>query len=388
MAQTLASSGREAAAPVRVGVIAEPTAAHLSYYFNALAACAGVSEIALADPTGEICADGYLSGVPGRDVREPLPQALRARFPALKCYRDYQEMLAALKPELALVSVEAHHAPGPIEAALRAGCHVVADHPACVRLEDFERMEALASSRGRQLMMAFATRLLPPARKARELVAAGRLGRLYSADLYTIADQTRLKSPAYQRSWYAFRSKEGGGHLIRLGLHYIDVLQYISGERISAVSGFYRNVGGQPIDIEDAAAVTLELAGGAVATLHSGYYIDQGYHTAIALWGSSGWLRFDHVSGTPLQWYSTQPGAPEGIQTFSYPPGAALRLPGSGAGRAGCGPRNVGAAGHRRGRAARPACGIRALPRGGDRQGPEAAVSGGNLFPVAWGVCP
>jgi predicted dehydrogenase len=181
-------------------------------------------------------------------------------------------------------------------------------------------MEALASSRERQLMMAFATRLLPPARKARELVAAGRLGKLYSADLYTIADQTRLKRPAYQQSWYAFRNKEGGGHLIRLGLHYIDVLQYISGERISAVSGFYRNVGGQPIDIEDAAAVTLQLSGGAVATLHSGYYIDQGYHTAVALWGSSGWLRFDHVSGTPLEWYSTQPGAPEGVQSFSYPP--------------------------------------------------------------------
>jgi len=37
--------------------------------------------------------------------------------------------------------------------------------------------------------MAFATRMLPPARKARELVEAGFLGKVYAADLYTIADQ-------------------------------------------------------------------------------------------------------------------------------------------------------------------------------------------------------
>ena len=36
------------------------------------------------------------------------------------------------------------------------------------------------------------------------------------------------------------------------------------------------------------------------------------------VWGSDGWLRFDHVAGTPLEWYSTRPGAPKGLQTFAY----------------------------------------------------------------------
>jgi len=84
------------------------------------------------------------------------------------------------------------------------------------------------------------------------------------------------------------------------------------------VAGFYRNVGGQPVDIEDAAVAVLEFASGGVATLHSGYYIDQGYHTQIAIWGSEGWLRFDHVSGTPLEWHSTHKDAPRGVQKFSY----------------------------------------------------------------------
>jgi predicted dehydrogenase len=312
------NAGGPAKESIKVGVIAEPTGAHLNYFFRALANAPGISRIAIADTTGEIFDRGYLAGVPGRDGREPLPASIASGSTTGR-FTDYRAMLAAVEPDLVLVGMEAHHAPAPIEAALRAGCHVLVDHPACVRLEDFERVEKLAAAGGRHLIMAFATRTLPPARKARELVEAGFLGKIYAADLYTIADQTRLRQPEYRRSWYASRSKEGGGHLIRLGIHYIDVIQYIVGERIRGVTGFYGTVGGQPVDIEDAAVAALEFGGGAVATLHSGYYVEAGYDTGITLWGSEGWLRFDHVSGTPLEWHSTRAGAPAGVERFAYP---------------------------------------------------------------------
>src|SRR5260370_1397819 len=72
----------------------------------------------------------------------------------------------------------------------------------------------------------------PAAMKARELIQSGMLGKLYGVDMYTIADQTRLKNPEYQRAWYASKSRAGGGHLMWLGIHYLDLIQYISGDRI------------------------------------------------------------------------------------------------------------------------------------------------------------
>src|SRR6266446_6244773 len=99
------------------------------------------------------------------------------------------------------------------------------------------------------------------------------------------AFQTRLKQPEYQRARYASKSRAGGGHLMWLGIHYLDLIQYISGDRIRQVTGFARNVGGTPIDVEDAAVVALQFAGGSVGTLHSGYYLDRGYHTRIMVWG-------------------------------------------------------------------------------------------------------
>jgi hypothetical protein len=36
----------------------------------------------------------------------------------------------------------------------------------------------------------------------------------------------------------------------------------------------------------------------------SGYYLDQGYHSHLEIWGSRGWLQLEKHGGTPLTWYS------------------------------------------------------------------------------------
>ena len=299
---------RSAAAPaeIRVGIITEAKGPHLSIYLSAFGATPGIAGVAVADASSATFAEARAR--------------LGGRGASLQTYTDYVRMLREFRPELVLVSLAADHAPEPIVAALEAGCNVIAEKPACVRAADFERAVRAAETKQRYLMLAFANRRLPPAMKARELIQSGMLGKLYGVDMYTIADQTRLKNPEYQRAWYASKSRAGGGHLMWLGIHYLDLIQYISGDRIRQVTGFARNVGGTPIDVEDAAVVALQFAGGSVGTLHSGYYLDRGYHTRIMVWGSDGWLRFDHTAGTPLEWYSTRGGAPKGVQTVPYPP--------------------------------------------------------------------
>jgi len=290
--------------PIRVGVIIEPTGAHLDAYLTSLADCDGIEEIAVADSTG--------------GTFEQATRSLAKRFGSIRTFRDDREMLAKLKPQLALVSLEAHHSPQPIARALNAGCHVLSEKPACVRLQDFERLAAVAVSKQRNLMLALANRLTPPVQKAKELVQSGFLGKLYGANLYLVADQTRLTQPSYQQSWRSFKSKMGGGHLIWLGIHWLDLVQFIAADRVREVCGFARNVGGQPIEVEDAAVLALQFESGMLGTMESGYFLDRGYHSHITLWGAQGWLRFDLVSGTPLEWYSTHPDAPRGNQSFSY----------------------------------------------------------------------
>jgi predicted dehydrogenase len=298
------AEARPGGGSIAVGFITEPTAPGLLKYLKIFAACEGIRQVAVADATGR--------------AFDPAGATLGRLAGGLRTFRDYREMLGAVRPELVLVSQEAHHAPEPIAAALEANCHVLADKPACARLEDFERLVRLADTKGRDLMLALATRVTPPAIKARELVQSGFLGRLYGTEMYWIADQTRLKSPEYHRSWFASRAKSGGGKLLYHGLHYLDLIRFITEAEITRVCGFCRNVGGEPIEVEDTAVVALGFRGGMVGTLNAGYYLDRGFQNLVTLWGSDGWLRFDQPAGTPLEWYSTLERAPRGIQRFEF----------------------------------------------------------------------
>ena len=286
-----------------IGVLTEATTgSHLSSYLKGLARCQGVARVVLSDPSGK--------------TFEEAGSLLKERLGAT--YRDHQELLRREQPRLAVVTMESHHAPPAIGDALQSSCHVLTEKPSCVRLEDFDSLARMADSHGVHLMLSMATRVSLAVRKARSLVKAGFIGKPYSATMDWIADQTRLTRPEYQKSWLSFKKQAGGGKLIFHGIHYLDALQYLLDDRIVQVSALCENVGGQPIEVEDAAVVSFRCGKGLVGTLNTGYYLDRGYQNQIRVWGSEGWFHLDLPSGEPLKWYSTHAESPRGIQSFTY----------------------------------------------------------------------
>src|SRR5262249_43569067 len=127
--------------------------------------------------------------------------------------------------------------------------------------------------------------------------------------------------PAYRKAWYSIRKRAGGGHLIWLGIHWLDLALRITGLRVEQVAGFAGVVGGQPIDVEDSAAVALRFNNRIFGTMTSGHYLDKGYQSHLQLWGEHGWLRLALIEETPLEWYSTRDPKKTGVQRFSYPRG-------------------------------------------------------------------
>ena len=284
------SQGRaEPAKPIKVGVVTHAGGAHLSHYFAALAAARDCDSVVLSDPSGESF----------ESARETLGNKLTATYAKLG------EMLRAERPRMALVTMEAVLAPPAIDACLDAGCHVLAEKPSCVRAADFEKLAAKANERNLHLMLALANRLNPEIAEARRLMGEGKIGRIYGMDLYIIADQTRLTRPSYHQRWQAQKARSGGGHLIWLGIHWLDLAMYLTGSRITEVAGFTGVVGGQPLDTEDSAAIALKFDNGAFGTMTSGYYLDRRYHSQIKIWGSKGLAR---TSAAPRRRARVPPG--------------------------------------------------------------------------------
>jgi len=285
---------------IKVALLTHGGGAHVGAYLGALAAADECSTVVLADPDGRWEADAR--------------RVLGAKLKTVA--RDHREVLRAEKPGMALVTMEAKIAPPVITAALDAGCHVFAEKPSCIRAEDFEPLVAKADRQHRHLMLALANRLNPEIVAARRIIETGKIGKLYGLDMHLIADQTRLTRPGYHSQWFAQKDRAGGGHLIWLGIHWLDLAMQLTGADIKTVAGFTANVGGQPIDIEDSATAALQFDNGMLGTLTSGYYLDRGYHSHIKIWGSAGWLHIEPLKAQPLQWYSTKGTGAGEVQTW------------------------------------------------------------------------
>ena len=54
------------------------------------------------------------------------------------------------------------------------------------------------------------------------------IARIDGVEAHLIADQTRLTRPAYHESWYAKKARDGGGHLIWLGIHWLDLARFLT----------------------------------------------------------------------------------------------------------------------------------------------------------------
>ena len=288
---------------MKVAVVTHAGGAHLSAYFSALAESANCDEVVIADP------DNHW----GDDARKLLGEKLT------RSYTEYSELLEKESPKLCMVTMEARLATPVIKAALESGSHVFAEKPGCVNLQQFEILATLADSKHLHLMLAFANRANPESLVARKMIQQGRIGKVYSIDMHIVADQTRLTNPNYHGTWYADKTRAGGGHLIWLGIHWLDLAMFLTGTAIIRASGAVANVGGQPVSAEDSAVATLLFSNGMLGTLNSGYYLNAGYHTQIRIWGSKGWLNLDSTGTEKLTWYENTGPKAKQLQTLESP---------------------------------------------------------------------
>ena len=291
-------------APIDVGFVTEPTASHRRSYLRILAKCDGVRRIAVVDPTGK--------------TTEEAKRLLGNRF--VYAGKDVRQVLSSLRPELTVITMEAQHSPAAIEEALRLKSHVLTEKPACVERAQLNRIVDLADNHRRQLMLAMSTRSSPLIKRARALIQENFLGKPYAATMDWVADQTRLKNPDYQASWLSFKKRAGGGKLIFHGIHYLDVITFLVNQPIQHISAMCANVGGQPIEVEDAAIVNFQTCKGLLGTLNTGYYLQRGKQNQIRIWGASGWLELQMLPERRMLWKSSHPDAPPGVQEVTCPP--------------------------------------------------------------------
>ena len=160
------------------------------------------------------------------------------------------------------------------------------------------------------------------------MLQGGAFGDLWAVEARVLTSQLRYRRP--DTSWL-FRSEyAGSGILSWLGCHKLDLLSYITDDRIAEVTAMTGNLNPEQVDVEDSAFVAFRFASGVMGTLYAGYLMagpgknpDDGY---IALRGSQGYAemytstpwsnrQFDgDLSGPSMRMWSEAPGWETGGQ--------------------------------------------------------------------------
>ncbi len=124
-------------------------------------------------------------------------------------------------------------------AALQAGRHVLVEKPLATTLADALRVRAAARASGGVVQVGFVRRFSGNVATLRRFVEAGELGEIY------YARASNLRRAGHPGGWYGDRTRSGGGPLIDIGSHVLDLCWYLMGrpEPVSVSGNTYARLG-------------------------------------------------------------------------------------------------------------------------------------------------
>jgi len=179
-------------------------------------------------------------------------------------------------------------------AAAAAGKHVFLDKPIANTVADGRALTKACHEAGVALALGYQRRRESHFRWIRQQIEAGRFGRLVNAEANISRDRlgkVDLTSGRYQAAGMP------GGVMLQIGIHYIDVLEYLIGP-ITAVRGQLAQLV-LPGDNPDVASLILEHKNGALSTLNASYASASEYYL-MNIYGKDATAYYDLHNGLRL----------------------------------------------------------------------------------------
>jgi len=190
--------------------------------------------------------------------------------------------LLAKNIDAVYVATPAHLHYDHVKACAQAGKHVLCEKPLGMTVAQAEEMIGLCDQAGVKLGCAFMMRFVTQHQEALKLIQQGRLGR----PVYARA-QLSCWYPPIEGAWRQDPATGGGGSLMDMGGHCIDLLEMFFG-KVAKVSCLIGNTI-HNYHSEDSAVATLFFGNGALATVDTFFCIpDNGSKNVLELYGSKG----------------------------------------------------------------------------------------------------
>ena len=190
---------------------------------------------------------------------------------------------------LALEEIQAVYIASPVfchkeqcEKAAKAKKHILLEKPMGLTIAESEEIAACCEKEGVKLGVAFMMRFHSYHQKMKEIITQGTIGEIVSARA-----QFTCWYPEMENCWRQNKALSGGGAMLDMGIHAIDLIRYITNLDVAEVSGF---AGNQifKYSVDDAGVGVYKMTNGALCVVEAAFNIP------------------DDVSVSKLEFYGTK----------------------------------------------------------------------------------
>lgn len=228
---------------------------------------------------------------------------------------DYRELLADQDIDLIDICTPNDTHYEIFNAALEAGKHIYLEKPLALTLDQARDMAQKAQNYQPVVQIAFNYRFVPAVMKAKSMIEDGFLGEVinFRAQYF----HTGYLNPDRPMSWRLSKERAGGGALVDLGSHVIDLMYYLIGpfdKLVSQTRTFVKQrpdkTGSKilvPVEVDDHAQLLLSLEGGGVGIVE----VSRVAHGTtddlnFEIFGTRGALKFDVMNPNWLYVYDAR----------------------------------------------------------------------------------
>lgn len=226
------------------------------------------------------------------EIDAAFSEKLRAKWNAARAYDSAEALLA--DPEIDAVYIASPvflHAKQAIAAA-DAGKHILIEKPLAMTSEEGAGVLKHCEERGVKIAAGLMMRFGSYVQAMKQAIAEGKIGSVVSG-----YSQFTCWYPDMPGNWRQSKARGGGGAMMDMGVHCIDLMQYITGSPVRTVAAFNDTLTFS-YEVEDSSMVMLRLANGAQCVVQSNFNIpDDAAKWRLEFFGDQGRLAGEGVIG-------------------------------------------------------------------------------------------
>lgn len=235
------------------------------------------------------------------DANKEAAERVKEKYGARYAFTDFNELLKLDEIEAVYIASPVFAHKEQAYAAAKAKKHILLEKPLGLTLQDSIDIIELCEKEGVKLGVGLMMRYHAYHQAIKKLISDGVIG-----DIVSMRAQFTCWYPKIENCWRQDKSLSGGGALMDMGIHCIDLLQYVSGLEAVECTGYaYNQTFGYNAD--DSAAVIMRMSNGALA------YVDSNFNIP------------DAAAKCPLEFYGTK-GSITAVGTLAQEEGGTVEI--------------------------------------------------------------